>query len=95
MTTRKKLIYSNYASPPGGFLQEEAEARGILVQELADRCEKSVEEIKKVFRGAQEITPELATALEQAVTGIKASFWLNLEADYQETLRRNGESRPE
>ena len=95
MTTRKNLIYSNYASPPGGFLQEEAEARGILVQELANRCEKSVEYMKEVFRGAQEITPELAITLEQAVTGIKASFWLGLEEDYQETLRRNGENRPE
>lgn len=89
------MTYSNYASPPGGFLQEEAEARSISVQELANRCGESVEYIEEVFRGAWEITTELATTLEEAVTGIKASFWLNLEADYQETLRRTGERRPE
>ncbi len=51
--------------------------------------------MEEVFRGAREITPELAAKLEQALVGIGAYFWLGLEEDYQETLRRNGESRPE
>lgn len=95
MTTKKNRIYSDYASPPGEFLQEEAEARSISTKELAERCGESVDFINELFRGAREITPELAVKLEQALAGIGAYFWLNLEADYQETLRRVGESRRE
>lgn len=95
MTTKKNRIYSDYASPPGEFLQEESEARGISTKELADRCGESGDFMNEIFRGAQEITPELAAKLEQILVGIGAYFWLNLEADYQETLRRVGESRPE
>ena len=95
MTTEKNRIYSDYASPPGEFLQEETEARGISARELAERCGESADFMNEVFRGAREITPELAAKLGQALVGIGAYFWLNLEANYQETLRRNGESRPE
>ncbi len=95
MTTKSGRLYSNIAIPPGESLQEETEFRGISAQTLADSCGKSVDEIKDIFRGAKEITPEFAAALEQVVTGIGAYIWLGLEEDYQETLRRVGESRPE
>ena len=94
MTTKKNRIYSDYASPPGEFLEEETEARGISMKELADSCEESVDFMKEVFRGAREISPAMADKLEKAL-GIGAYFWLNLEVDYQETLRRIGGSRPE
>ena len=95
MATKKNRIYSDYASPPGEFLQEESEARGISTEKLAECCEESVDFMNEIFRGAREITPELAAKLEAALLGIGAYLWLNLEEDYQETLRRNGESRPE
>lgn len=95
MTTKHGQKYSNVAIPPGESLQEESEFRGISAQELAEGCGESVDFMNEVFRGAQEITPELAARLEQALAGISATFWLNREARYQETLRRVGESRPE
>ena len=95
MTTKYGQKYSNVAIPPGASLQEESEFRGISAQELAELCGKSVEDIRGIFRGAQEITPEVAAKLEQALEGISATFWLNREARYQETLRRIGENRPE
>ena len=95
MTTKGKRIYSDCPIPPGEFLHEEAEARGISTKELAECCGESVDFMNELFRGALEITPELAAKLEQVLVGIGAYFWLNLEADYQETLRRVGESRPE
>ena len=95
MTTKSGQMYSNLAVPPGESLREESEFRGISTEELAERCGESVAIMQEVFRGAREITPELAANLERVLKGISATFWLNREARYQETLRRNGESRPE
>ena len=63
MTTKKNRIYSDYASPPGEFLQEETEARGISAKELAEHCGESVDLMNEVFRG---------TAGNHAGTGRKA-----------------------
>ena len=94
MTTKYGQKYSNVAIPPGESLQEESEARGISARELSECCGMSVGGIQDIFRGAREITPEVAAKLEQALDGISATFWLNREARYQETLRRIGGSRP-
>ena len=94
MTTKGKRIYSDWPIPPGEGLREEAEFRGILAHDMAALCGESVENLEAVYRGAREISPEMADKLEKAL-GIGAYFWLNLEADYQETLRRVGEKRPE
>ena len=94
MTTKGKRVYSDWPIPPGEGLQEEAEFRGISPQEMAALCGESVENIEAVYRGAREIAPDLADKLEK-ILGIGAYIWLGLEEDYQETLRRNGESRPE
>ena len=94
MTTRGKRIYSDWPIPPGEGLREEVEFRGISAQEMAGLCGVPVETLEAVYRGALEITPEIAEMLEKAL-GIGAYIWLGLEEDYQETLRRVGESRPE
>ena len=94
MTTKFNRRYSDLAIPPGEALKEEIEARGMTPEELAGLCGEPVETIEAIFRGRQEITPDLAAKLEKAVAGIKASFWLNLEDSYQETLTRIGQVRP-
>ena len=93
MTTKGKRIYSDWPIPPGEGLREEVEFRGISTQEMAALCGESVENLEAVYRGAREISTDMADKLEE-VLGIGAYFWLNMEADYQETLRRVGESRP-
>ena len=93
MTTKGKRIYSDWPIPPGEGLQEEAEFRGISTPELAALCGESVENIEAVYRGAREISSEMADKLEK-VLGIGAYIWLGLEEGYQETLRRVGERRP-
>ena len=93
MMTKSNRRYSNVAIPPGEGLQEETEFRGISAAELAELCGEPVENIRQVFRGSREITPELAESLEK-VLGIGAYIWLALEKDYQETLERIGETRP-
>ena len=94
MTTKSSQRYSNVAIPPGESLQEEIEARGISPEELAELCGESVETIRQVFKGSRKITPDLAAKLEKALVGIKASFWVNREARYKETLKRIGQARP-
>ena len=93
MTTKSNKRYSNVAIPPGEGLQEETEFRGISAEELAELCGESVDNIRAVFRGSREINSELAESLEK-ILGIGAYIWLGLEEDYQETLKRIGESRP-
>ena len=93
MTTKGNRLFSDMAIPPGESLEEEIEVQGISPEELAGLCGVPVENLKQVFRGSREITPDLAARLEK-VLGIKASFWINLEGIYQETLARTGEVRP-
>lgn len=98
MTTKPDRIiltgYPDIAIPPGEFLQEESEFRGISAEQLAARCGQSVEYIQRVFTGRQEITPDLAASLERALPGTQAYFWLKKEQFYQETLAHNNLTRP-
>ena len=93
MAARNDRLYSDWAIPPGESLEEEIEVRGISPEELAGLCGVPVENLKQVFRGSREITPELAASLGK-ILGIGAYIWIALEKDYQETLERIGEARP-
>ena len=55
--------------------------------ELAARMGRPYQEVSYIINGKRTITPETAKQLEY-VLGIKASFWLNIERDYQETKAR-------
>lgn len=54
-------------------------------KELADRINISVKTINEIVKGKAPITPETALKLE-IVLDTPASFWINLEANYQEAL---------
>ena len=75
------------AIPPGEFLREELEARGMTQRSLADQMGRSARAVGEVIRGRRPITPGLALDLERAL-GASAEFWLNLEARYQLALLR-------
>ena len=79
---------SDLAIPPGEFLAEEIEARGMTATELASRLGRSVQCIEGVVAGREEITEALAGELEAAL-GLSAAFWLLLERDYRRTLARD------
>ena len=93
MTTKKYTGYSNLAIPPGESLLEDIECLGISREQLAARCRLPLETIDQVIAGRREITPALAESLAQ-ILGNQASFWLNLERLYQETLAYNNHTRP-
>ena len=71
--------------PPGEYLAEEIEARGLPRKELARRMGRSLNTINEIILGKKAITAETALQLEEVMPEIPARFWLNLETDYQLT----------
>ncbi len=82
MATRTDT-YPDVAIPPGEYLAEEIEARGITQKELARRMGRPVNAINEIINGKKAITAETALQLEAVMAEIPARFWLNLETDYQ------------
>lgn len=75
------------AIPPGETLLEVIKSRDISQKELADRTGLTTKTINLIIKGIAPITPETALKLE-IVLDMPASFWFNLENNYQETLLR-------
>src|SRR5690554_1846808 len=72
-------------SCPGDTIQEHIDAIGMSQAELAERLGRSKEKLNELIKGKAPITKETATKLEY-VLGVPASFWLNLERQYQDEL---------
>ncbi len=81
----KTNAYPDIAIPPGEYLAEEIEERGISQKELAKRMGRPLNAINEIINGKKAITAETALQLEEVMPEIPARFWLNLEADYQLT----------
>ncbi len=88
----KNQFMPDYAVPPGETLLETMEAIGMSQAELAERTGRPKKTINEIIKGKAAITPETALQLER-VLGIPASFWNNLERNYQETLARLNEQK--
>ncbi len=80
---RKYKFEPDYAVPPGQTLQEVMESLDMQQKELAIRTGLTVQSLIRIFKGEQPISYESANRFE-LVTGMPASFWNNLEAQYQE-----------
>ena len=87
----KTIRLSNLAIPPGEFLEEEIEARGLSREALAAGLGLSVEIVNEIICGQRAITPKIAAALDDFL-GLSALFWLNSEARYHLTLANNLET---
>ncbi len=81
----KTDAYPDVAIPPGEYLAEEIEERGITQKELARRMGRPLNAINEIINGKKAITAETALQFEQVMPEIPARFWLNLETDYQLT----------
>jgi HTH-type transcriptional regulator / antitoxin HigA len=84
MVTRTDA-YPDIAIPPGEYLAEEIEARGMSQKELSRRMGRPANAINEIINGKKAVTAETALQLEEAMPEIPARFWLNLETDYQLT----------
>jgi HTH-type transcriptional regulator/antitoxin HigA len=79
----KTDAYPDIAIPPGEYLAEEIEARGISQKELAKRMGRPLNAINEIINGKKSITAETALQFEEVMPEIQARFWLNLETDFQ------------
>ena len=84
MATRTDA-YPNVAIPPGEYLAEEIEARGLTQKELARRMNRPANAVNEIINGKKAITAETALQLEAVMPEIPARFWMHLESDYRLT----------
>ena len=70
---------------PGETIADILEERNITQKELARRAGVSEPFLCDVIRGRKDISKGLAKGLEYAL-GVKSSFWLNLQANYDAEL---------
>ena len=75
------------AIPPGRTIQEAIEARPMTPTELASRLGVTEKRVSKLLSGKVELTADVASKLESAL-GMSARFWLGLEAEYRQDLKR-------
>lgn len=76
------------AIPPSETIQEMLQDMSLSQAELSQRI---AENLNEIVQGKQQITAEVSLELELAF-GLPASFWLNLEKNYQLTKARLSQS---
>lgn len=74
-----------YIIHPGDSIAEAISDRGMTQHELAVRTGMTEKHISTVINGQKNISTAFAKKLEYAL-GIKASFWLNLQMNYDQEL---------
>ncbi len=88
--TTDRIYYSDLAIPPGEYLAEVLEEKGIYQADLARRMGRPIPAINEIVKGDKTITSETALQLEQ-VLGVPAHIWTGLEAQYQLVKARENE----
>ncbi len=78
---------SNAVIPPGLFIRDELEARGLSQRKLAAAMQRPVNAVHEIIVGKKAITPRTALELERELE-IPAHIWVCLEADYRLALER-------
>ncbi len=69
------------ATHPTEMIKDEIKERGMSQKELAERLGMQASNVSRMIREKETITSALAAKLETAL-GIKSSFWLNAQAEY-------------
>lgn len=77
----------NKAIHPGHFIARELEHARMTQKSLSERTGLSEKHISQIINGEASFSVETALLLENALGG-SATFWINLEKNYQETKAR-------
>lgn len=82
------MVYNpNKAIHPGHIIARSLEREGMSQKNLSERTGLTEKHISQIINGEASITVETALLLENALGG-QASFWINLEKNFQETRAR-------
>jgi HTH-type transcriptional regulator/antitoxin HigA len=93
MTSRLTNEYApDRVSPPGDTLAEALAALAMTQAELASRLGRPRKTVNEIIKGKAAIEPETALQLE-SVLGTPATFWMEREARYRESLARQARRR--
>ena len=68
-------------------IQEQLEYKNMSIQDFATLSKIDEKNIIKLINGECELTEDIALRLEE-ILGVQARFWLNLEKQYREKLRK-------
>jgi HTH-type transcriptional regulator / antitoxin HigA len=88
----KHGMYSDLPVPPGEYLVEVLEEKGISQAELARRIDRPTQAINEIVKGEKAITPATAIQLDRAL-GVPAHIWIGLESRFQLIKGRQEEER--
>ena len=84
---KTQTITTDIAVHPGRLLADELEAREMTQTDLAAQMNRPIRLISDLVNERKRLTAETALQLE-AVLGIAAKWWLNLQSDYDLTKAR-------
>ena len=85
--TTKEQTQTDAIIPPGDYLEETLEARGMTQKYLAELMGRPPQIVSELIRGKKELTADTALDLEQAL-GTPAYIWMSLESAYRLALAR-------
>ncbi len=80
----KKVEFTpDYVQPPGAYLRETLEERGIRPTDFAIRCARPQKTISEILSAKTSITSDTALQFERVLGDIPARLWLERESHYQ------------
>jgi HTH-type transcriptional regulator / antitoxin HigA len=88
---QKTQFTPDYSQPPGNYLAEILDQRGIRKSDFAIRCGRPAKTISEIISGKTAIIPDTALQFERVLGDVTARLWLALEADYQLHVARERE----
>jgi HTH-type transcriptional regulator/antitoxin HigA len=91
--TTNQVLYSDLALPPGEYLLEVLQEKGIRPTELAQVLSCSTLALNEMIQGKVPITTEIAWQLERFL-GVPATLWIGLQAEYDFISERSRPSQP-
>lgn len=80
-------LVDNFAAHPGVFIQDEIEARGWSLRNLACVLGRPEKFLNQILSGKASITPELARKLSK-VFGVSVDLFLNLQNSYDSSTSK-------
>jgi HTH-type transcriptional regulator / antitoxin HigA len=84
METMSNNILSDVAIPPGEYLQEILDNKGMTQKDFALRMGRPLKTINGIIKGKVRIIPDTAVQIEN-VLGVSAKFWMSMENEFQLT----------